>query len=151
MAALDESVARTLKFTGKSSSFRFLLVLTTPLDGWIRKYPVQKNQPEIILVMFPLVETEDMNPPVKIEYYLYEYCMLQYSSKNKMQFNVFTRLIRMSDISRAVINKMKQFRRSDGNPKGENSIYHSPARYSHSSETVRDYLPLFQLETFYIS
>lgn len=99
--------------------------------------------------MIPLVETEDMNPSVKIAHYLYEYCMLQYSSKNKRKLNVFTRLTRMSDISSAVINKKKQFRRSDGNQKGENSIHHSPARYSHSSETVRDYLSLFCSEILY--
>lgn len=74
MVASDESVARTLKFTGKSSTSRFLLVLMIPLDEWIMKYPVflKRNQPEMILVMILSAETEDMNPPVKSKHYLYE-------------------------------------------------------------------------------
>lgn len=40
MLALDESVALTLKMTGKSSSFKFFLVLMTPVDDSIVKYPV---------------------------------------------------------------------------------------------------------------
>lgn len=85
MLASDESVALTLKVTGKSSGFKVFVVFTIPVDGWIKKYPGFGKKTEQFMIL--LVKSDDMSSSMPTICNAYEYRMLQFSPNDNIKFN----------------------------------------------------------------